>query len=116
MANESGARGLKNRDLALDGLQSLTVVDHCRGSFEAVVAVTSRDRVGGLRSEVVATLLVDALALVASVVHPFLASEASHGFVRELGPFPPRVLDPLTSMERPTLLGTALRRVGWVRS
>jgi integrase len=83
VAHESGAHGLERVDLTLDGLHLLTVVDHCRGSFEAVVPFTSRDHVSGLRSIVLTRLLVDTLALVAAMVDALLASKASHRLVRE---------------------------------
>lgn len=111
MVDQGRLGSLQTRDLALDRPQPFVLVDRPRSPLEAVVAVAAAHHVGGRRTVVLATLPVDALALVAPVVHTVVTAGALEGCVRQLGPSPPCLLYPRTAVKASALRGATLLRL-----
>jgi hypothetical protein len=101
--NQGAASDLESLDLSLDSSQTVMIVGYLRNSAETVMRFGARHHVSGGWAEVVAWLPVDALTLIATVVHALLAPRVVEPRTRQLRPACPRLLHPFTPMEAPAL-------------
>src|SRR5689334_5499048 len=88
------------------------VVDS-RGELKAIALAKTLEDMRRLGSEVLGRLTIDALALVATMVHPFFASVIAKASVDRIGQPLAGFLYPLASVERPALHRAAPL---WIRS
>ena len=103
LVNQRAANNLESCNLPLDISQTVPVIGHLGDSRQTVVRLRARHHVSGCRAVVVAWLPVDALTLIATVVHALLAPRVVEPRIRQLRPACPRLLHPFTPMEAPAL-------------
>ena len=103
------------RDLLFNVCELCRDVVDRRGVLETIVLAESLEDVRRLGSEVLGRLPVDALALVAAMVDPFLTAVTAQPGVDSGGQPLARPLDPVTSVERAALRRAAafgMRTIG----